>query len=157
MAIVLRPHGKLDLKEAVKLKKKMHAVAQTAELENHQVWIVDLAQVNDIDHFGAIALLEVRRYAQYTGHQLFLNNVNHTVLSVLNIAQLTQEFDFLGHHNCKTDVSSHCCSGQTQTQTVQKLTQLSTSPSPHSRRFSPTLTMLRSKFVERSTDVPISI
>jgi anti-anti-sigma factor len=105
MAIVLRPHGKLDLKEAVKLKQKMHEVARTTELGSHQFWVVDLAKVNDIDHFGAVALLEIRRYAQQLEHKLFLSNVSNTVRSILNIAHLTQEFDFLAHNDCLPTVS----------------------------------------------------
>jgi anti-anti-sigma factor len=158
MAIVLRPHGKLDLKEAVKLKQKMHEVSQIPEVDSHQFWVVDLAQVTDIDHFGAIALLEVRRYAQKTGQKLFLSNVGNAVQSVLTIAHLTQEFEFLGHNNCFPNVSPEIVSSPVPepTQSSHKLAQ-PTPASPYSRHLYKTIASLKSKFMERSADLPVSV
>lgn len=159
MAIVLRPHGKLDLKEAVKLKQKMHEVARNTELKSHQFWVVDLAKVTDLDHFGAISLLDVRRYAQQTGHKLFLSNVSNTVRSVLNIAHLTQEFEFLDQNNCLPNVSPDRCSSTVAepTQSSQKVAQFPTPDSPHSRHLYKTIASLKSKFMERSADFPVSV
>jgi anti-anti-sigma factor len=159
MAIVLRPHGKLDLKEAVKLKQKMHEVARTTELGSHQFWVVDLAKVNDIDHFGAVALLEIRRYAQQLEHKLFLSNVSNTVRSILNIAHLTQEFDFLAHNDCLPTVSPDSFSSQIpdRTQNCPTLAQFPIPASTHSHRLYKTIASLKSRFVEGSADLPVSV
>lgn len=159
MAIVLRPHGKLDLKEAVKLKQKMHEVARTHDLEIHQFWIVDLAKVNDIDHFGAIALLEVCRYAQQTGHQFFLSNASNTVKSVLNIAHIAQEFQFLDHNDCLPNVNLDRSSSMVSqpAQSSNKLPKLPIPASQHSHRLYKTIASLKSKLVERSADLPVSV
>jgi anti-anti-sigma factor len=159
MAIVLRPHGKLDLKEAVKLKQKMHEVARTPDLESHQFWIVDLAKVNDLDHFGAIALLEVRQYAQQTGHQFFLSNASNTVKSVLNIAHIAQEFNFLDHNDCLPNVALDRGSSTVSqpAQTSQRVPQLPVPASQHSHRLYKTIASLKSKLVERSADLPVSV
>lgn len=154
MAIVLRPHGKLDLKEAMKLKQKMHEVAQTAELDSHQFWVVDLAKVNDLDHFGAIALLDIRRYAQKTGHKLYLSNVSNTVRSILNIAHLSAEFEFLAHNHCLPEVKSATAD---RTQGDRKVAQFPLPVAPQSQRLYKTIASLKSKFVERATDIPISV
>lgn len=159
MAIVLRPHGKLDLKEAVKLKQKMQDVAQTTDIESHQYWIVDLAKVNDIDHFGAIALLEVRRYVEQIGHQLFLSNANTIVKSVLNIAHISQEFKFLDHNECLPRVAklSRSKTVALPTQPSPKVAQFPIPASPYSHRLYKTIASLKSKLVERSADFPISV
>lgn len=154
MAIVLRPHGKLDLKEAMKLKQKMHEVAQTAELDSHQFWVVDLAKVNDLDHFGAIALLEIRRYTQKTGHKLFLSNVSNSVRSILNIAHLTSEFEFLTHNPSWPDAKSATAA---RAPNDHKVAQFPLPAAPQSQRLYKTIASLKSKFVERSTDLPISV
>ncbi|MGB3557210.1 MAG: STAS domain-containing protein [Geitlerinemataceae cyanobacterium] len=159
MAIVLRPHGKLDLKEAVKLKQKMHEAARITELRNHLFWVVDLAKVTDIDHFGAIALLDIRQYAKRAGHQLFLSNVSTAVRSVLNIAHLTQEFNFLSNNECLPDVSLKSADSEVvkPTQNSQKLAQFPLPASLHSRHLYKTIAELKSKFLEPSADLPVSV
>lgn len=159
MAIVLRPHGKLDLKEAVKLKQKMQDVAQTIDVESHQFWILDLGKVSDLDHFGAIALLEVRRYVEQLGHQLFLSNASNTVKSVLKIAHISQEFEFLERNECLSAVGKDRAAQAVNLPTPQsqKVAQFPLPASPHSRRLYNTLVSLKSKLIERSADWPISV
>lgn len=154
MTIVLRPHGKLGLKEAMKLKQKMHEVARTAELDSHQFWVVDLAKVNDLDHFGAIALLEIHRYAQKTGHKLFLSNVSYTVRSILNIAYLTPEFEFLSRNHCLSEVKS---ASVDRKQDDRKVTPFPLQVTPQSQRLYKTIASLKSKSIEQSVDLPISV
>jgi anti-anti-sigma factor len=94
MAIVLRPKGKLDLVGSTTLQQKFEKVANLAS-NNQKLWVIDLDQVNEVNHFGLTTLVSLRRLATEKGCRLFLRNLNPLVQSMLEIAYLSEEFDIL--------------------------------------------------------------
>lgn len=93
MAIVLRPHRQLDEKGAIKLRKKLEKVATSSEFESHNSWIVDLSEIQKLDRFGLVVLIEARRFATQTGHRFYLRNLNNSIQGLLQAALLSPEFE----------------------------------------------------------------
>ena len=94
MAIVLRPQGKLDLVGSATLQQKIERVANLTS-GSQKTWIIDLDRVNFINHFGLTTLIEARRYARKKGCRLFLRNIKVPIQTMLDIAELSQEFEIL--------------------------------------------------------------
>lgn len=94
MAIVLRPQGKLDLMGAAALQQKVERVAALAP-PTQKTWIIDLEEVNFINHFGLTTLMVARRQARQRGCRLVLRNLRSPVQLMLDIAELTDEFEIL--------------------------------------------------------------
>jgi anti-anti-sigma factor len=94
MAIVLRPKGKLDLVGSTTLQQKFEKIANLAS-NNQKLWVIDLDEVSDVNHFGLTTLVALRRLATHKGCRLFLRNLNPPVQSMLEIAHLSEEFDIL--------------------------------------------------------------
>lgn len=94
MAIVLRPQGKLDLIGSATLQQKLERVANISS-GTSQMWIVDLAEVNFINHFGLTTLMAARRLARDKGCRLFLSNIKPPIQLMLEIAQISQEFEIV--------------------------------------------------------------
>lgn len=94
MAIVLRPQGKLDLIGSATLQQKLERVANISS-GTAQMWIVDLAEVNFINHYGLTTLMAARRLAREKGCRLFLSNIKPPIQLMLEIAQISQEFEIL--------------------------------------------------------------
>lgn len=92
MAIVLRPHGKLNAKGAVKLKRKLDQLV-TDLSTTPRTWVVDLWDVSSIDRNGIVTLLQLRRQAQQARCRLVLRDLSETVRATLEVAHLTAEFE----------------------------------------------------------------
>ena len=93
MAIVLRPHRQFDEKGAIQLRRKLEKVATSSEFESHNSWIVDLSEIQKLDRFGLVVLIEARRFATQTGHRFYLRNVNNSIQGLLQAALLSPEFE----------------------------------------------------------------
>lgn len=94
MTIVLRPQGKLDVVGAATLQQKIEKVATLAS-SGQKTWIIDMDQVSFINHFGLTALVTARRYAQRQGCRLILRNLRSSVQTLLDVAQLSDQFEIL--------------------------------------------------------------
>lgn len=92
MAIVLRPHGKLNAHGSSKLKRKLSHLIESNTIIPH-TWIVDLWDVSAIDRNGLVALIELRRKAQNAQCQLILRDLSESVQATLDIAHLSEEFE----------------------------------------------------------------
>jgi anti-sigma B factor antagonist len=109
MMIVLRPQGNLDLVGAATLQQKVERVANFAAV-TQKTWVIDLARVNGINHFGLTALVAARRYAKDKGCRLFLRNLKPPVQLMLEIAQLNQDFEILDDVSSSSEASSQSSS-----------------------------------------------
>ncbi|MGC9503423.1 STAS domain-containing protein [Baaleninema sp.] len=101
MAIVLRPHGKLDARGAAKLRRKLRSlVASSPKTQN--TWIVDLSDVRAIDRNGLTSLVALRRCASKAGCQLILRDPSETARAMLEVAHLESSFEIRQSTNKST-------------------------------------------------------
>lgn len=91
MAIVLRPHGKLNAHGAAKLKRKLGQLLTTIAAEQ-KTWIVDLGDIHHIDRNGLASLIELRRQAEGADCTFLLRDVSESVKITLEAAHLGQGF-----------------------------------------------------------------
>lgn len=99
MAIVLRPHGKLNAHGAAKLKRKLGQLLTTVAA-GQKTWIVDLGDIHHIDRNGLVSLIELRRQAEGASCDFLLRHVSESVRMTLDAAHLGQSFKIcLGHPN----------------------------------------------------------
>lgn len=88
MNIVLRPQRDLDLKGAALLRQQLSKFIETSSPESVSYWVVDLSEVNEIDHFGLFALVEMRQLARRNRCHLRLCNLKRKIEAILEIAEL---------------------------------------------------------------------
>ncbi|OAB58020.1 hypothetical protein AY600_17995 [Phormidium willei BDU 130791] len=92
MAIVLRPHGKLNAHGAAKLKRKLGQLLTTIAA-GQKTWIVDLGDIHHIDRNGLASLIELRRRAENASCNFLLRDVSESVRMTLEAAHLAQSFN----------------------------------------------------------------
>ncbi|MDC0835746.1 STAS domain-containing protein [Geitlerinema sp. CS-897] len=92
MAIVLRPHGKLDARGAAKLRRKLQSLVASSP-KNQTTWIVDLSDIRSIDRNGLTALVALRRCASKANCKLVLRDISESVRSLLQVAHLESSFE----------------------------------------------------------------
>ncbi|MCW6034872.1 STAS domain-containing protein [Spirulina subsalsa FACHB-351] len=92
MNIVLRPQRDLDIKGASLLQQK---VVNLLPAPDNSCWVIDLVQVNSVNHFGLTALMAVRRAARQYKCRLYLLNVKQQVRYMLEITELDKEFKII--------------------------------------------------------------
>ncbi len=92
MNIVLRPQRDLNIKGASLLQQKVYNLMPVPE---ESIWVLDLVQVERIDHFGLTALIGIRRVARKYRCRLYLLNLRPEVSYMLDIAELAGEFTVL--------------------------------------------------------------
>jgi anti-anti-sigma factor len=92
MNVVLRPQRNLDIKGASMLQQRVVNLKPIAE---NSIWVIDLVEVNVIDHFGLTALMMIRRAARQHHCRLYLIHVKQSVRYMLDITELSPRFEFL--------------------------------------------------------------
>ncbi|MDB9315933.1 STAS domain-containing protein [Spirulina sp. CS-785/01] len=92
MNIVLRPQRDLDIRGASLLQQKVLNLLPPSE---PSAWVIDLVQVNSVNHFGLTALMGIRRAAKKHSCLLYLLNVKPTVRYMLEITELDRQFTIL--------------------------------------------------------------
>lgn len=92
MNILLRPQRNLDIKGASILQQKIIGLMPVPE---HSSWVIDLVEVNAIDHFGLTTLVEIRKVARQYKCRLYLFNLKQPVRSILEITGLDKEFEII--------------------------------------------------------------
>ncbi len=116
MAIVLRPHGKLNAHGAAKLKRKLGQLLTTVAA-GQKTWIVDLGDIHHIDRNGLASLVELRRQAEESSCAFWLRDVSESVRMTLDAAHLGQSFDIcpgradsVKKHHYRASRSRRCAS-----------------------------------------------
>ncbi|MFP4298098.1 MAG: STAS domain-containing protein [Spirulinaceae cyanobacterium] len=92
MNIILRPQRDLDIKGASLLQQKTFSLFPVPPQSN---WIIDLIQVQYIDHFGLTTLVTLRQAAQHYQSHLYLFNLKPPVRYLLAISELEDYFETL--------------------------------------------------------------
>lgn len=89
MNIILRPQRDLDIKGASLLQQKVFSLFPAPPNSN---WVIDLVQVQTIDHFGLTTLVTIRQAARHYQCHLYLFNLKPSVRYMLSITELESEF-----------------------------------------------------------------
>lgn len=92
MNIILRPQRDLDIKGASLLQQKVFNLFPVPPQSN---WVIDLIQVQTIDHFGLTTLVTIRQAAQHYNSRLYLFNLKPSVRYMLTITELESEFEVI--------------------------------------------------------------
>ncbi|MBE9115399.1 STAS domain-containing protein [Lusitaniella coriacea LEGE 07157] len=92
MNIILRPQRDLDLKEASIIKQALLKCFEAEALQKKSYCIIDLAQVDSIDHFGLFTLIELRKFARRKQFHLRLCNLKKQVQLLLELTELDRQF-----------------------------------------------------------------
>ncbi|SRR5579883_2406038 len=82
--ILFKPQGSIDLRGGVALSEKMAEVVP----QRHQLWVIDLAEVDFMDSSGLVSLVQGLKAARRIGCRLILCNVKAPVRLILELTQL---------------------------------------------------------------------
>ncbi|QLE56118.1 STAS domain-containing protein [Nostoc sp. TCL26-01] len=87
--VVFKPQGSMDLQGGLALSEQMtQAVSQP-----HQIWVIDLAEVDFMDSSGLVSLVKGLTSARQVGCRLVLCNVQTPVRLILELTQLDSVFE----------------------------------------------------------------
>ncbi|MFN6486562.1 MULTISPECIES: STAS domain-containing protein [unclassified Nostoc] len=87
--ILFKPQGSIDLEGGNALSEQMAGVVPQA----HQLWVIDLAEVNFMDSSGLVPLVKGLKAARQSGCRLVLCNVQAPVRLILELTQLDTVFE----------------------------------------------------------------
>jgi len=87
--IVLQPQGRLDLQNGKVLEQQMAGLVP----QPHDLWVLDLAQVDFMDSSGLVTLVTGLKAARKIGCRLVLCNVQAPVRLVFELTQLDSVFE----------------------------------------------------------------
>lgn len=87
--ILFKPEGRIDLQGGMALSEKMTSVVP----QRHQLWVIDLAQVDFMDSSGLVSLVKGLKSARQSGCRLVLCNVQVPVRLILELTQLDSVFE----------------------------------------------------------------
>ena len=87
--ILFKPQASIDLEGGKTLSEQMARVVPQA----HQLWVIDLAEVNFMDSSGLVPLVKGLKAARQSGCRLVLCNVQAPVRLILELTQLDSVFE----------------------------------------------------------------
>ncbi|MEH2055567.1 MAG: STAS domain-containing protein [Nostoc sp.] len=87
--ILFKPQGSIDLEGGKALSEQMAGVVPQA----HQLWVIDLAEVNFMDSSGLVPLVKGLKAARQSGCRLVICNVQAPVRLILELTQLDTVFE----------------------------------------------------------------
>ncbi|MEH2460763.1 STAS domain-containing protein [Nostoc sp.] len=87
--ILFKPQGSIDLQGGKVLSEQMAGVVPQA----HQLWVIDLTEVNFMDSSGLVPLVKGLKAARQSGCRLVLCNVQAPVRLILELTQLDSVFE----------------------------------------------------------------
>lgn len=87
--IVLQPQGSLDLQGGTLLKEQLASLMP----QPHDLWVIDLAQVDTVNSSGLVALVTWLSAARQSGCRLLLCNLQASVRIVFELTQLDEVFE----------------------------------------------------------------
>ncbi|WP_373530551.1 STAS domain-containing protein [Nostoc sp.] len=102
--ILFKPQASIDLEGGMALSEQMARVVPQA----HQLWVIDLAEVNFMDSSGLVPLVKGLKAARQSGCRLVLCNVQTPVRLILELTQLDSVFEiFHTYEDIFTDVKDN--------------------------------------------------
>ncbi|MBW4563533.1 MAG: STAS domain-containing protein [Mojavia pulchra JT2-VF2] len=87
--VLFKPQGSIDLQGGIALSDEMAKVVP----QPHQLWVIDLADVDFMDSSGLVSLVKGLKAARQSGCRLVLCNVQAPVRLVLELTQLDSVFE----------------------------------------------------------------
>ncbi len=87
--VLFKPQGSIDLQGGMALSEQMVDIVPQA----HQLWVIDLAEVDFMDSSGLVPLVKGLTTARQTGCRLVLCNVQAPVRLILELTQLDSVFE----------------------------------------------------------------
>jgi anti-anti-sigma factor len=87
--ILFKPQGSIDLENSTLLSEQMAEIKP----HHHQLWVIDLAEVDFMDSSGLVPLVNGLTAARQSGCRLVLCNVNPPVKLILELTQLDSVFE----------------------------------------------------------------
>lgn len=87
--IVLQPQGRLDLQGGKALGQKLSSLIP----QRHDLWVIDLANVDFMDSSGLVALVTGLKAARQSSCRLVLCNVQAAVRLIFELTQLDSVFE----------------------------------------------------------------
>ncbi|WP_066379454.1 MULTISPECIES: STAS domain-containing protein [unclassified Anabaena] len=90
--LLFQPQGSLDGQGGMALSEQM---AQTSP-HPHQIWVIDLAEVDFMDSSGLVSLVKGLTTARQSDCRLVLCNVHTPVRLILELTQLDSVFEIFG-------------------------------------------------------------
>jgi anti-sigma B factor antagonist len=87
--VLFKPQGSVDLQGGIALSNEMSKVAP----QPHQLWAIDLAEVDFMDSSGLVSLVTGLKAAHQSGCRLVLCNVKAPVRLILELTQLDSVFE----------------------------------------------------------------
>jgi anti-anti-sigma factor len=92
--ILFKPQGSIDLDSGTIL------IEQMAEInpQHHQLWVIDLAEVDFMDSSGLVPLAKGFTLARQSGCRLVLCNVKAPVKLILELTQLDSVFEIFSSY-----------------------------------------------------------
>jgi anti-sigma B factor antagonist len=87
--VLFKPQGSIDLQGGMALSEKMAGVVP----QRHQLWVIDLAEVDFMDSSGLVPLVKGLKAARQSGCRLVLCNVKAPVRLILELTQLDSVFE----------------------------------------------------------------
>ncbi|MEH2325421.1 MAG: STAS domain-containing protein [Nostoc sp.] len=87
--ILFKPEGSIDLEGGKTLSEQMARVSPQA----HQLWVIDLEEVNFMDSSGLVPLVKGLKAARQSGCRLVICNVQAPVRLILELTQLDSVFE----------------------------------------------------------------
>ncbi|AFY34165.1 STAS domain-containing protein [Calothrix sp. PCC 7507] len=87
--VLFKPQGSIDLQGGIALGDEMATVTP----QPHQLWVIDLAEVDFLDSSGLVPLVQELKAARQSGCRLVLCNVKAPVRLILELTQLDSVFE----------------------------------------------------------------
>jgi anti-anti-sigma factor len=87
--ILFKPQGSIDLDSGTNLSEQMDQIKPQV----HQLWVIDLADVDFMDSSGLVPLVKGLTTARQSGCRLVLCNVKAPVKLILELTQLDSVFE----------------------------------------------------------------
>lgn len=87
--VLFKPQGSIDLEGGMSLSEQM---ANTVP-QPHQLWVIDLAEVDFMDSSGLFPLVKGLKTARQSGCRLVICNVKAPVRLILELTQLDSVFE----------------------------------------------------------------
>jgi anti-sigma B factor antagonist len=92
--ILFKPQGSIDLDSGTILSEQMAAI----EPQHHQLWVIDLSEVDFMDSSGLVPLVKGLTSARQSGCRLVLCNVKAPVKLILELTQLDSVFEIFQNY-----------------------------------------------------------
>ena len=87
--VLFKPQGTIDLEGGLALSEQMADVVP----QSHQLWVIDLAEVDFMDSSGLVPLVKGLTTARQSGCRLVICNVKAPVRLILELTQLDSVFE----------------------------------------------------------------